>query len=54
MLFRGSKTYEDVRKACIEYAENINMMEGQTTPKFQQVKTMDKEEREDKIDELCN
>ncbi len=53
VLFRGSKTYEDVRKDCREYAENITMMEGQTTPIFQQARKMDKKEREDKINELC-
>ncbi len=51
--FRGFKTSEDVRKVCLEYAENIKMMEGQATPIFRQEKRMDKKEREDKTDELC-
>ncbi len=38
VLFRGSKNYESIKKACVEYAENIKMMDGTAAQIFQQTK----------------
>ena len=42
-LFRGSKNYEEINKPCLEYAENIKIMEDSTAPPFQQTKKFDKD-----------
>ncbi len=31
VLFRGSKNYDEIKKAFLEYAENIKMMDGTAT-----------------------
>ncbi len=53
VLFKGSKNYEAIKKACLEYAENIKMIDGSTTSTFQQAKKSDKDPKEATIDELC-
>ncbi len=50
LLFRGSKKYEVVKNSCQEYAENIKMMDGSTTPLFQKTKKFYKDSKEDRID----
>ncbi len=53
LLFRGSKNYEGIKKAFLEYAANIKMVDGTAVPIFQQTKKFDKDPKEIKIDELC-
>ncbi len=53
VLFRRSKTYEGIKKACLEYVENIKMMESSAIPIFQKVKKIEKDSKDNKIDELC-
>ena len=48
-----SKTFERINKPWLEYAENINMMVGSAMPIFQKVKKIDKDSKDNKIDELC-
>ena len=52
LLFKGSRNYEGIKKACLEYAENIKMLDETTTLIFQQLKNSDKDPKEAKIDEL--
>ncbi len=52
VLFKQSKTYEGIKKACLEYAENIMMMEGSATTIFQKGKKTDKDSKDNKINEL--
>ncbi len=52
-VFKGSKNYEGIKKACLEYAENIKMLDGMTKSIFQQTKKFDKDPKETKDDELC-
>ena len=53
VLFRESKNNEGIKKACMEDAEKIKMMDGTAAPSFQQTKKLDKNPKEIKIDELC-
>ena len=53
VLFRGSKNYGGIKNTCLEYAENIKMMDGTAASIFQQTKKFDKDRKETKIDELC-
>ena len=52
VLFKRSKNYEGIMKACLEDAENIKTLDGTTTSIFQQTKKFDKDTKEAKIDEL--
>ncbi len=52
-MVRGSKNYEGIKKACLEYAENIKIMCGTAAPIFQQTRKFDKDPKEAKIGELC-
>ncbi len=54
VLFKGSKDNEGIRKACLEYAETIKMLDVTTTSISQKTKKFDKDPKESKIDELCN
>ncbi len=40
--FEGSKGYQGIEKACLEYAENIKMLDGSTTSISQKTKKFDK------------
>ena len=53
VLFKGSKSYESIKRACLEYAENIEMMDGMTNSIFQKTKKLYKYQKDAKIDELC-
>ena len=53
VLLKGSKNYEGIKKACLEYAENIKMLDGTTNSILQQTKKFDKDPKEATIDELC-
>ncbi len=53
MLFKGSKDYEGIKKACMEHAENIKMLDSSTTSIFQKTKKSDRDLMEDKMGELC-
>ncbi len=53
VLFRGSKNYEGIKKASLEYAENIKMIDGTAATIFQQTKKFAKDPKEASIDELC-
>ncbi len=53
VLFKESKDYEGVKKACLECAENIKMLDDSTTSIFQNTKKFDRKPKEGKIDELC-
>ncbi len=53
LLFRRSKNYECIKKACLEYAENIKLMDGTAASIFQQTKKFDNDPEEAKIDEPC-
>ncbi len=41
-----------MKKACLEYAGNIKILDGRTISIFQQTKKFDKAPKETKIDEL--
>ncbi len=52
LLFRGSKNYEGIKKACLEYAESIKLIDGTAASIFQPTKKFDNDPKEAKIDEL--
>ena len=53
VLFRGSKNYEGIKNACLEYAQNIKLMDGTAGTIFQQTKKFENDPKEAKIDKLC-
>ncbi len=53
VLLRGFKNCEDIKKACLEYTENIKMMNGAATSMCQQKNKSNKDQKEAKIDEIC-
>ena len=53
VLLKGSKKYERMRKACLEYYENIKMLDGTATSTFLRTMKLYKDSKEANIDELC-
>ena len=53
MLFRGSKNYKGIKKACLKYAKNIKVIDRTAAPIFPKIKKFDKDPKETKIGELC-
>ena len=56
VLIRGAKTYDDVKKACLEYAENQKVLMPNVNEEVkgeEEKKEEKKEDTSDKIDELC-
>ena len=53
MLFKGSKNYKGMKKACLKYSENIKMQDDTSTSTFRQRNKFDKDPKGSNNDELC-